>query len=837
MKRFAAWAGLILAAQMACGGEYRLNMSGTVSLGDGLELRVTAYPKDWNGVSPSGIGFNAPSRETGTVRWQLKAGTHAYGDGETTLLALADGRAYVRVAVKMLEDFPSEGLVCTLSVPADLFVGGSFEDDRGEKGTIPAQRDKLFVYSGRPNRFAFDIPGLKRRLAIGFTGWTYFMLQDDRAWCKTFTLRMYLRSGGALLKANETYETTICLGGEGATVAYAEPYTITSGPDWLPLDYKKDIVPGSAADFSHLPLRDAPAGKHGWLKNGNGHFVFERKPDAPQRFWGANFCGEGTCPTHADADRIVRRFEQAGYNTMRIHHYENTLLKDSPDRMTFNPEMLDRFDYFFAKAKEHGIYVTTDLFVSRRIDWRDIGIDQEGPVEMSLAKGLFLVHEPAYRNWQTFARNLLLHVNPYTGLKYADDPALPYISLVNEGVFAWKRGIFDQDATRAVWRKWLAEKRAANPAYGPNAPADCLGHSVDDAKKNGGAELFDFMSEMEARFAVRARDWLRSIGVKAMLTDWNCGQYPAAGAITNNLDYVDMHFYVDHPSFLGARWQLPVRMGNSRPDQAAGMLSVWAGRIAHDAKMPYTVSEWNFTAPNARRGAAGLMTGATAARLDWDVLWRFDYLGRGSDLDDGATSLSYFSISADPFQTASDRAGVLLFLRRELEPQAADAPYRFPLPIEPKTGRFTVCSAATAGGYGLAGDTVKAGPFACRLGGTDASVWASATDLKPLVASDRILVTHLTDLKADGATFMDDTCRVLQRMGSKNLIVRRGTAEVSLALKEPSAYDVWALETNGARSEKLPIRIVDDRLVFTADVKNPAGKARFLYEVVRRTCP
>lgn len=84
---------------------------------------------------------------------------------------------------------------------------------------------------------------------------------------------------------------------------------------------------------------------------------------------------------------------------------------------------------------------------------------------------------------------------------------------------------------------------------------------------------------------------------------------------------------------------------------------------------------------------------------------------------------------------------------------------------------------------------------------------------------------------------MDDTCRGLQRIGSKNLIVRRGTAEVSLALKEPSAYDVWALETNGARTEKLPMRIVDGRLVFTADVKNPAGKARFLYEVVRRTCP
>ena len=35
--------------------------------------------------------------------------------------------------------------------------------------------------------------------------------------------------------------------------------------------------------------------------------------------------------------------------------------------------------------------------------------------------------------WKAFAKNLMTHVNPYTGRAYKDEPALPLISLINEG--------------------------------------------------------------------------------------------------------------------------------------------------------------------------------------------------------------------------------------------------------------------------------------------------------------------------------------------------------------------------------------------------------------------
>jgi len=824
----AACVGLAVADGIA----YRLDNNGRLSLGDGIVLRMTAYPKGWAGGALETVGYEAPDARTGLVRWQLKKGAVRYGTGSTTALPLADGRTYVRMTAALEKDFPTEGLVCTAGFTEKQLVGGTFEDNRGARGVFPAKLGALFPYGGCPRRLSLGLSDAARTLTLDFPGGIFVSVQDDRKWCPSFTLR--IRAAGDLLKAGTTYEVAFCLGGEKAALSYAEPCVIVAGEDWIPLDYRRAIVPGSAADFSHFAFRDGPAGKYGWLKAKDGQFVFEKRPDEHQRFWGANFCGGATCPSHADAERIVTFFERAGYNTMRIHHYESTLVEGSADRVTPNPKALDRFDYFFAKAKERGIYTTTDLYVSRPVFWRDVGVDRDGKVDMHIAKGLFLVHEPAFENWKAFARNLLTHVNPYTGLRYADDPAMPFISLVNEGMFAWNRGIFDQDATRAAWKAWLAERRAKDPSFHPKAPADCLGRSIDD-KDAWAAGLKDFQSDMEGRFVERAFAYLRSLGVKALLTDWNCGWYPNVALMTNRLDYLDTHYYVNHPSFLGERWALPVRVADSNPNQATREMGVGLGRLAYRAKKPYTISEWNFTAPNSCRGSVGLLAGGCAALLDWDAMWRFTYIGSGSELDETASGIGYFSILGDPFMTATERAGVLLYRRRELKPRAfaSAKDYDFPIATEKDTGRFTVVTAATAGGFGLAGDTVAAGPLACRLGLSKATVWVSAVDDKPIVRSDRLLLTHLTDLKTDGIRFMDNTCTVLTDWGSRNLIVRRGTAEVSLALENPSSYEVWVLETNGARKEKLAARVADGRLAFAADVRGADGKARYLYEIVR----
>ena len=86
-----------------------------------------------------------------------------------------------------------------------------------------------------------------------------------------------------------------------------------------------------------------------------------------------------------------------------------------------------------AACIKHGVYMTTDLYVSRRVAYRDMGIDKPGFASMREFKTLVETHEGAFSNFLNYAKNFLSHVNPHTGRRYADEPAMPLYSLVNEG--------------------------------------------------------------------------------------------------------------------------------------------------------------------------------------------------------------------------------------------------------------------------------------------------------------------------------------------------------------------------------------------------------------------
>ena len=172
---------------------------------------------------------------------------------------------------------------------------------------------------------------------------------------------------------------------------------------------------------------------------------------------------------------------------------------------------MDRFDYLFAAAAREGLYLTTDLFVSRTsapITWRHIGVDRDGTVPQQLFKALCAVHEPAFANWCAYARNFFTHVNPYTGRAYKDEPALPLISLVNEGTMTMGWDVTRDDArVCAAWRKWLLEKRAEDPSFYPTASPDRPPRSVWSSGE--GAALALFMGDVEARMASRMKAFLR----------------------------------------------------------------------------------------------------------------------------------------------------------------------------------------------------------------------------------------------------------------------------------------------------------------------------------------
>ena len=195
-------------------------------------------------------------------------------------------------------------------------------------------------------------------------------------------------------------------------------------------------------NYSHL--LDAPAGKHGFVETKQGHLYFEDGLRA--RFLGFNVAARSNTPDHETADKMAERFESMGVNLIRLHAADAPVgerpgswssCKEAPlldyasgTSRKFNPEGLDRFDYFVAKLKEKGIYLHIDLIVARAFLPGD---DMEYPGGApSCLKRHTMYNARMIQLQKEYAKELLCHVNPYTGLALIDDPTVVTIQINNE---------------------------------------------------------------------------------------------------------------------------------------------------------------------------------------------------------------------------------------------------------------------------------------------------------------------------------------------------------------------------------------------------------------------
>ena len=602
-----------------------------------------------------------------------------------------------------------------------------------------------------------------------------------------------------------------------------EPVIATHGPDWVPIHVENEVVEGSALDFSFLS-EGSPTGILPRIVARGRHFEFEDSPGVPRRFFGVNICGDANFAESGRAEAFVRQLRRRGYNALRLHHHDNGLVAGSTDGTTINPDKLDRLDAFVAACARNGIYVTTDLFVSRMVPRRVIGQDRDGVVGFEEFKELVLVNEAAYSNLCAFARAWMTHVNPYTGMRWADDPTVAFIAVVNEGHLGigGLEKLNRHPEYAAAWKEY-AERKGLDFAEIPS------GKPWDKTPEMAAA--MPFLAELESRFLARMRAFLKDeLGVKALLTDMSAGMEneayrPVRAALC---DYVDEHWYWDHPSFPSNSWSYPSVGHNQNPVRARGANAMELCSAVRVADKPFTASEYCFSGPNPFRHLGGLVAGAQAAREDWSALWHFDWAVNEPTLDRlGETPARWFELSGDPLAMAADRATMCLFLRGDIGAGEDSA-----IAADRVVSSFIVDTPRTAGGFAEDG-RIDAGACSFTTKGP-ATVWASSLDGRPLRESRRILVSHLTDLCNEGQTFKDDTCRVLLSWGRLPHLVRAGRAEISLAL-EPGITSIHALDTAGRRVREVQSsRAADGRLVFVADVATNPESATFLYEVENR---
>ncbi len=181
----------------------------------------------------------------------------------------------------------------------------------------------------------------------------------------------------------------------------------------------------------HFPKK--PIDETGYISaNNSGSFI---RNGEPIRFFGGNLTTQGAFPSKSDAEKIAGRMRKMGINLIRFHHIDNpwsngSLFYGVNGTRGFNPVLLDRLDYLIYQLKENGIYVNMNLNVSRTFKNSDGVYAADSLVDYG--KGITLFNRKIIDLEKEYAKQLLTHINPYTGISLAEDPALAMVEIVNE---------------------------------------------------------------------------------------------------------------------------------------------------------------------------------------------------------------------------------------------------------------------------------------------------------------------------------------------------------------------------------------------------------------------
>lgn len=633
----------------------------------------------------------------------------------------------------------------------------------------------------------------------------------------------------------------------------AEPYRINteqyifSGRDWTPAK-PRSVRAGTPLDLSGR--LDAPAGKYGFvIVSDDGRLTFEQAKEKRLRLLGVNICSEANFPEKKAAEEFAENMARAGYNTVRIHHFENGLgNKNSFRSYEFDPERMDRLDYLIFRLKQKGIYVTFDLYASRT------------PKKGELPKfGNFKVGVcflDSYRkNWEEFTSRLLNHVNPYTKLRWADDPVFVCMNLVNENPLI---KIYHQGDENVIFSEYAAYLKK---------------HRLDtreNLEKRTGPFL-RFLAEKQTSTIQHMKKFVReTIKSKILITDVNCDLRPYLAHSRNTLDLVDMHQYHDHPVHLQGNWNPPAVF-----TQFSSI-----GRYAETPRLlmparifgkPFLVTEYQFCHPNNFIAECGPVMGAYSALQDWDGLWRFQYSLSQEGLYKPTASLSYFTMAGSSTMRLSDYITYFLFIRGDVRaaekgiglsldealfdrPTALEEYSRLglmqrigllPPGVLPKgvqrtnelkppvregkivssTGEIVLDPAPEFKVITPRSECIStnrthsaADRLSFRNGNTFQTLSVHSLDDRPIGESSSLLLFHLTDVKNSSEKFSSPEMTHLLSYGKAPILQRIGVADVTLRLPAGD-WELELLNNDGSVAESRSGMYRNGAVHFRADTR------------------
>ena len=453
--------------------------------------------------------------------------------------------------------------------------------------------------------------------------------------------------------------------------------------------------PRNVVNMSHL--LSAPAGGDGRIRVEGGRFANDK---GRVRLHATNLTGPANFPTHEEAERLAARLARFGINCVRLHYFDSYYLRDhfmlsaqpgildesGETKRVFDPAQRDRQDYLVAQFKKRGIYVDMNLHVARHLGEAD-GIPK-GATDRN--KGFNMFYPRLIALQKEYAKELLSHVNPYTGLSYLKDPVVAVVELNNEEALwrLYKKGGLDSrddvygKCIKKLWSDWLVRKYGATEkackAWGWTRGSASLPYLAKFRIENGDYPLVhskrsrapaamkrdfcQFLNDVEHDYWTGMRNYLRDdLGLAAPVSATQLGY--STPFLQAEMDYVDIHGYWCHPS-VKADW----RISNK------AMVNSSARRIRHIAAQrvldkPFTVSEYNHPYPNFYGAEGQPMLRAYGALQGWDGVFEYSYNNRQDAEPD--RNEYFFSIAARTDVLAHFPACAAMYLRGDVKESAA----------------------------------------------------------------------------------------------------------------------------------------------------------------------
>jgi hypothetical protein len=443
------------------------------------------------------------------------------------------------------------------------------------------------------------------------------------------------------------------------------------------MDHRRGFTTPSPVDLSYL--LDAPAGKHGFLRVQDGHLA---TGDGHRiRLWGVNITdwspGSRQIPSKEDAPLWAATLARFGVNSVRFQFLDlqtpRGLIKSGDNTRSLDPDQLDREDFFIAELEKRGIYIDFNLLVGRPFTEAD-GVHDAKSLREG-AKGVSLFDTKLIELQKEYAQQLLTHLNPYTKLKYTEDPAIAIIEINNENAinvgFRGPSTFYDNELVD-IYNRWLsahrtpeqiAELRKLEGVTGP-APLPLINRRGEAARTP--SQRFyteaEFYTDLQSDYFTDFENYLKqTLGSKSLVIASADHSHSGSGypllLAESSMDIIDGHTYWQHPEYYVTK--LPM------VNDPANSTVVELSRSAIAGK-PYTVSEVNNPYPNDYAGEGIPILAAYASLQDWDGIFWYTFEPK-VDPSWKPSIGDPFDISLDPVKMPELAQGALMFLRFDVQ--------------------------------------------------------------------------------------------------------------------------------------------------------------------------